>query len=38
MTRSGLGWPTRARALALTALTAEKIFFLTRFFGICALD
>ena len=23
-TRAGLGWPTRSRALALTALVAEK--------------
>ncbi len=35
-TRSGLGWPTRARALALTALTAENVLFLAGFFGICA--
>jgi hypothetical protein len=34
ITRSGLGWPTRSRALAFTALTAEKVFFLARFFGI----
>lgn len=26
ITFSGLGWPTRSRALALTALTAEKVF------------
>jgi hypothetical protein len=26
MTRSALGWPTRARAFALTALTAENFF------------
>lgn len=24
ITRAGLGWPTRSRALALTALAAEK--------------
>jgi hypothetical protein len=33
-TRAGLGWPTLARAFALTALVAEKIpgffFFMTR--------
>jgi hypothetical protein len=29
-----LGWPTRSRALALTAFTVEKVFFLARFFGI----
>jgi hypothetical protein len=29
-----LGWPTRVRALAFTAFTVEKIFFLGRFFGI----
>lgn len=34
MTRSGFGWPTRVRALAFTAFTVEKIFFLGRFFGI----
>lgn len=38
ITRSGFGWPTRARALALTALTVEKVFFLARFPGICAYD
>jgi hypothetical protein len=29
-----LGWPTRLRALALTALTAEKVLFFACFFGI----
>jgi hypothetical protein len=29
-----LGWPTRSRALALTAFTAEKVRFLGRFFGM----
>jgi hypothetical protein len=37
MTRSGLGWPTRSRALALTAFTVEKVRFLARFFGILCL-
>jgi len=33
MTRSGLGWPTRSRALALIAFTAENVFFFARFFA-----
>jgi hypothetical protein len=34
ITRSAFGWPTRSRALALTAFTAENVFFFVRFFAI----
>ena len=34
ITRSGLGWPTRSRALALTAFTVENVFFFARFFAL----
>src|SRR5215469_10313151 len=37
ITRSAFGCPTRSRALALTAFTAEKVFFLAFFLGMSGL-